>query len=535
MANGMIVAPQPEAVEAGARALIAGGNAVDAAIACALMQTVVDPCMAGIAGVGCIQLYLPAEGVHSFIDFYGRAPDAAHPNMWEDRIDFETEGGFGFIVRDSLNDLGYQAVTKPGSLMAFHDASQRYGRLAWSDLLEPAIARAEAGFTVRPHVYEWWSLASDHGRVVPTQRLGFSKTGRRLYLDNNGQPRRPGTLIRNPDMAHTLKRIAKNGIEIFYEGEIAQAIATEMEANGGLLSLRDLTTYRTETTEPLWGEYRGHRISTNGPPGGGVTVLEALHILEHFDLAALGHNTPGYIRVVSDAMKRASSDRLEHVADPAFVGVPTDRLLSKDYAQDHAEAIKRGERAEIARYTGGKESADTTHISAVDADGNAVSMTHTLGMPSGVIPEGLGILLNGSMNLFDPRPGHAASIAPGKARPSSIAPSIVFKGDDPFLIIGAPGGAYITMGILQVILNVIDFAMPISDAVAAARFSATGNAIEVSNRIPRLVTDELEADGYEIARQHFSYGFGGVHAILIKNGRWIGAADPGRDGMALEV
>ena len=131
--------------------------------------------------------------------------------------------------------------------------------------------------------------------------------------------------------------------------------------------------------------------------------------------------------------------------------------------------------------------------------------------------------------------GNAASIAPGKARPSSIAPSIVFKGDDPFLILGAPGGAYITMGILQVILNVIDFAMPISNAVAAARFSATGNAIEVSNRIPRLVTDELEADGYEIARQHFSYGFGGVHAILIKDGRWIGAADPGRDGMALEV
>ena len=535
MSKGMIVAPQPEAVEAGARALMAGGNAVDAAIACALMQTVVDPCMSGIAGVGCIQIYLPAEGVHTFIDFYGRAPDAARPDMWEDLIDFETEGGFGFIVKDSLNDLGYQAVTKPGSLMAFHDASKRHGRLAWSDLLEPAIARAEAGFIVRPHVYEWWSLASDHGRVVPAQRLGFSETGRRLYLDDNGQPRRPGTLIQNSDMARTLKSIAESGIEVFYEGEIGQAIAAEMEANGGLLSMHDLTTYRTETAEPLWGEYRGHRISTNRPPGGGVTVLEALHILESFDLAALGHNTPGYIRVVSEAMKRASADRLEYVADPAFVDVPLDRLLGKDYARGHAEAIELGERAEIARFKGGKESADTTHISAVDADGNAVSMTHTLGMPSGVIPEGLGILLNGSMNLFDPRPGRAASIAPGKARPSSIAPSIVFKGEEPFLIIGAPGGAYITMGILQVILNVIDFAMPISDAVAAPRFCATGNAIEVSNRIPRLITDALEADGFEVARQYFSYGFGGVHAILIEDGRWSGAADPGRDGMALEV
>ncbi|MDP6884106.1 MAG: gamma-glutamyltransferase, partial [Rhodospirillales bacterium] len=346
---------------------------------------------------------------------------------------------------------------------------------------------------------------------------------------------RPGTLIQNPDMARTLKRIANDGIEVFYEGEIGQAIAAEMEANGGLLSLGDLTTYRTETAEPLWGEYRGHRISTNPPPGGGVTVLEALHILENFDLAALGHNTPGYIRVVSDAMKRASADRLNHVADPAFVEVPIDRLLGKDYARDHATAIKHGERAQIARYKGGRESANTTHISAVDGDGNAVSMTHTLGMPSGVIPEGLGILLNGSMNLFDPRPGHAASIAPGKARPSSIAPSIVFKGDDPFLVIGAPGGAYITMGILQVILNVIDFAMPVTDAVAAARFSATGNAIEVSNRIPRLITDELEAEGYEVERQYFSYGFSGVHAILIEDGQWTGAADPGRDGMALEV
>ena len=535
MPRGMIVAPQPEAVEAGAVALRNGGNAVDATIACALVQTVVDPQMAGIAGFGTMQLYLPKLGVHRFIDFHARAPAQATPEMWKHLIEAEAEDGFGFVVKDNVNDIGYQSIATPGSLKAYHEALTRYGTLTWQDLLAPAIDYAERGFKIRPHVYEFWTRQEEFGLVDHVDRLRLTASGRRLYLNADGTPRRPGTILKNPDMARTLRRIAEQGIETFYEGEIAETITADMAANGGLLALDDLKGYRTEENEPLWGDYRGHRISTNRPPGGGIMVLEMLHVLENFDLAAMGHNSPDYIRVVSEAMKRATVDKDRHVGDPRFVEVPVAHLLDKGYARRQAEAIKSGEIARVPRYDASQQPKDTTHVCAIDADGNAVSMTHSLGTPSGVITEGLGFMYNGCMGVFDPRPGRTGSIAPGKARFTSMAPTIVFRSDEPFLILGAPGGSFITMGILQVILNVIDFGMSITDAVAAPRFCATSDVIDVVNRIPRFVTAELEAKGYDVRRNYRSYHFAGVHAIKIEDGRWSGGADPGRDGMALEV
>ncbi len=535
MSRGLIVAPQPEAVEAGALALKNGGNAVDAAVTCALVQTAVDPQMAGIAGFGSAQLYLPDQGVHGCIDFHGRAPAKATPDMWEDLIEAEAEDGFGFILKGRVNDIGYQSITTPGSLKAYNEALTRYGTMAWQDALEPAIGYAEEGFTIRPHVYDFWSRKEAFGLVDHIERLRLTPSGRRIYFDADGSLRKPGTVLKNPDMGRTLRRIAKDGIGAFYEGEIAQAIAADMAANGGLLSLDDLRNCRTQENEPLWGGYRGLRISTNQPPGGGIMVLEMLHILENFDVAALGHNTPDYIRVVSEAMKRATIDKDLYVGDPHFVEVPVERLLSKEYAEEQAAAIRKGEIAHVSRYQASVESKDTTHISVVDADGNVVSMTHSLGMPSGVITEGLGFMYNGCMSVFDPRPGRTGSIAPGKARFTSMAPTIVFKEDEPFIVIGAPGGTFIAMGILQVILNVVDFGMSITDAIAAPRFCTTSDVIDVVNRIPRFVTAELEAKGYEVRRSYRSYHFAGVHAIKIENGKWSGGADPGRDGMALEV
>ena len=271
MPRGMIVAPQPEAVEAGAVALRNGGNAVDATIACALVQTVVDPQMAGIAGFGAMQLYLPKLGVHRFIDFHARAPAQATPEMWKHLIEAEAEDGFGFVVKDNVNDIGYQSIATPGSLKACHEALTRYGTLTWQDLLAPAIDYAERGFKIRPHVYDFWTRQEEFGLVDHVDRLRLTASGRRLYLNADGTPRRPGTILKNPDMARTLRRIAEQGIETFYEGEIAEAITADMAANGGLLALDDLKGYRTEENEPLWGDYRGHRISTNRPPGGGIT------------------------------------------------------------------------------------------------------------------------------------------------------------------------------------------------------------------------------------------------------------------------
>ena len=206
------------------------------------------------------------------------------------------------------------------------------------------------------------------------------------------------------------------------------------------------------------GTYRGLRIATNPPPGGGVMLLEMLNILEHFDLRALGHNSPAYIAVVAEAMKIGAVDRDRNLGDPRFVTVPVKQLLSKEHAAAMAARIKRGEKTHVPRF-GAKESADTTHVCVVDRNGICVSLTHTLGTPSGVVTDGLGFMYNGAMGAFDPRPGRSGSIAPGKARASSMAPSIVFKNDSPFFVVGAPGGTYITPGILQAILNVIDFDM----------------------------------------------------------------------------
>jgi gamma-glutamyltranspeptidase/glutathione hydrolase len=534
MTHGMIVAPQPEAVEAGALVLRRGGNAVDAAIACALVQGVVDPQMTGIAGFGSLQLYLPKRGVHTFIDFHGRAPAAATSAMWADLIEGETRDGFGFILKGRVNDVGYQSITVPGSLKAYHEAQSEFGTMPWREIVEPAIAHAEAGFIVRPHVHRFWTRIEGMGRVEMPERFAHTPAGRRIYLNEAGVPHDQGARVRNPDMARTLRRIAEHGSDIFYSGEIAEEIAADMAKNGGLLGYDDLKNYRTTRVDPLWGVYRGHRVATNNPPGGGVMLLEMLNILEAFDLASLGHNSTDYIRIVAEAMKRATSDKDRFVGDPAFVDVPVERLVDKGYARDMAGAIKAGERATVERLGGG-ESKNTTHISVIDGDGNAVSMTHSLGMPSGVVTPGLGFMYNGCMGVFDPRPGRAGSIAPGKSRFSSIVPSIVFKGDQPHLVIGAPGGTQIAMGVLQAILNVVDFAMPILDAIAAPRFSATSDIIDVSNRIPNYVTKPLEAEGYRIARSYLSYTFAAVHGIKIDDGHWTGAADPSHDGMALAV
>jgi gamma-glutamyltranspeptidase/glutathione hydrolase len=222
------------------------------------------------------------------------------------------------------------------------------------------------------------------------------------------------------------------------------------------------------------------------------------------------------------------------MGDPAFVDVPVERLTSKAHAATMAALIKDGEQANVVRYGQPEEAKDTTHLCVVDRDGTAVSMTHSLGMPSGVVSPGLGFMYNGCMGAFDPRPGFPGSIAPGKRRFTAMSPTMVFDGETPGIVVGAPGGTFITMGVLQAILNVMDFGMSMAEAVAAPRFTANSNTIDVSNRIPRFVTEELEARGYPIARSPFSYVFAGVHGIRIRDGRKDGGADPGRDGMALE-
>lgn len=534
MTHGMVCAPQPEAVEAGVLSLRDGGNAVDAAIACALMQTVVDPLMCGIAGFGSMHLYLPGRGEHSFIDFHGRAPLASNETMWVDKVIAETEDGFGFILRDHLNEIGYQSITTPGSLRGFDEALTRYGTKTMAELLQAPIECCDAGFIVRPHVSYYWNLTELAGRVPHIEQIRRVPATAAIYIKADGNPRSPGEMLKNPDMGRTLERIATSGVDDFYIGALARDIDTDMRANAALLAAADLAAYQTDTLEPLWGGYRDYGIATNQLPGGGAMVIEMLQILDHFDLASMGHNSPEYISTLAETMKIATVDKDAHMGDPRFVSVPLDRLLSTNYAWECSERIKRGERTHVPRFNRGADNKDTTHICTVDEFGNCVSMTHSLGNPSGVVTEGLGFMYNGCMNVFDPRPGGADSIQPGKSRFTAISPSIIFKDGSPFLIIGAPGGTFITMGVLQGILNVIDFGMSAQAAVAAPRFCATSDIIELTNRIPRFVEAELNAMGYQTRRSYLSYHFAGVHAIRLTAQGWDGGADPGRDGMAME-
>lgn len=536
MTKGVISAPQPEAVEAGALALKRGGNAIDAAITCALVQGVVDPMMCSIAGVGTLQVYMPDQGVHDCLNFTGKAPAAARPDMWEDLIEGEATDGFGFRLRGRVNEMGYQSVAIPGSLKAYFEVATRYGKMDWADIVQPSIDHAEKGWTVRPHVYK--NIArhdSGFGRIDNLTKIRAFQSSRALLLAEDGTPHGPGTEIVNQNYAQTLRTIASDGADAFYYGAIAEEIANEMERHGGLITLEDLKAVTPTRSKPLWGTYRGQKLSTNPPPGAGMVLLEMLNILEHFDLASMGHNAPSYIQVITETIKYGIIDKATHMGDPAYVDIPTELLIGKDHAAPFAKKIKAGEKAHVERMPLSKESKDTTQVSVMDENGNAITMTHTLGMPSGVISENLGFMYNGSMGIFDPRPGRAGSIAPGKGYTSSMTPTIVFKNDAPHIVIGAPGATHITLGIMQVLLNILEFGMPISDAIAAPRFSVTSNVIDVSNRIPRFLTDEVEAMGYEVRRSSESYGFAGVHGVMNHDGVLSGAADPGRDGMALVV
>ena len=533
--RAMIVAAQPEATEAGAEMLKAGGNAVDAAMACALVQGVVDPMMCGIAGFGSCGIAM-RDGFHGYIDFHAPAPLAVRPDMWADRIESEARDGYGFILRGRVNDIGYQSICAPASLRAYRDAHREHGRLPWQQIVEPAIAWAEEGWTVRPHVAAWWAEDGQMGRAANHERLAFTPASRALYCRPDGTPKQVGDPVVNRDLGQTLRLIAKHGDSVFYEGEIAQAIVEDMRRHGGLIASEDLRDWRTVRNAPLWGTYRGYRVSSNHPPGGGVMLLEMLNVLEHFELSVLEHNSAEYIRIVAEAMKHATVDKDQHVGDPRFVDVPLDRLTAKAYAAALADAIRARRKADVPRFNlGGSPTRDTTHVSVIDAEGSCVTMTHSLGMPSGVITPGLGFMYNGCMGVFDPRPGRVGSLAPGKSRFSSVVPSIVFDGDRPHIVIGAPGATQIAMGVLQVLLNAIDFQMTMVEAVSAARFSATSNVIDVSNRISRATQRELEREGYEVVRSPKTYGFAAVHAIRVHSDGLDGGADPGHDGIVMAV
>ena len=534
---GMIVAPQPEAVEQGAKVLGAGGNAFDAALACAWIQFLVDPHSCGVGGYLLLNCWLGrATDPLPILDAPALAGSGVRPEMWESLVIGPNPGGWGFQLRDQVNEDGYRSICIPGTIRGLETIHSRWCSRPWPELMQPAIELAEEGWQVsataatrwrdKPHYYETTSLRD---------KLAVTPEASRIYLRSDGSTLEPGDRLRNPDYGRTLQRLAREGPQDFYLGEMARDMAFDLEAHQSWITPEDLARYQVRDEPPVVAPYRDLLIHTAPAPHGGTTLAAILNILEGYDLARLGHNSPAYIHLVSMAMKAAFADRNRYLGDPHFVKVPQEWLVSKERARQWREAIDSGKEIEPFRVQTG--STDTTHVSVVDRWGNRVSLTHSLGTSSGVITPGLGFMYNNSMINFHPFAGHPNSIWAGKGRTTGMTPTIVSRDGNPILVLGAPGATRIITAVLSVILNHVDFGMSVTEAVLAPRFDCQVDAITCQARIPEGVCAEVRQK-HPIQRMPVSHGgFALVHAIGIdsESGALSGAADSGADGMALRV
>jgi len=531
--KGMVVAPQPLAAEEGAKILGQGGNAIDAAIATAFTQAIVDPQMCGIGGWGMMTIYLAESKELKYLSFFARAGSKVTPTMWEKDVEGQTAWGL-YLIKDWRNILGYTSIMTLETVKGLYEAWQKYGTLKWQKLLQPAIRCAREGVYVTPLMTSMWQ-GPPRLPGFPDLRTAMTVTpaARQIYLKEDGNFYEVGELLKNEDYANTLEKIAEGGADAFYQGKLARIIADDLKKNGAFVTADDLTRHPVKSGDPICINYRGYQIATACPPAGGVVIAEILNILEGYDLKKLKLNSPEYLYVMAKAMQAAHSDKAEWLGDPDFVAVPVDKMISKERAAEWRKKIDAGEEIKVSQYM--PESKDTTHLSTTDQEGNAVSLTHSLGLVSGVITPGLGFMYNNAMMAITPFPGHANSTEPGKARTSGMSPTIVLKEGKPFFIVGAPGGYSIISAIVQSIVNVIDHGMSAQEAVSAPRIHCEGDDVIVSARISSRVCDDARKKGLEVTHSALSWGlvpFGLAHGIKVDptTGKFEGGADPGGGG-----
>ena len=515
----IIVCPQPLAAEIGLDVMRRGGNAVDAAVTTAFVQSVIDPQMCGLGGCGAMLVHSPQAG-DALLEFYGTAGSRVREDQWESIFIRTAADRYGYVLEGFVNDVGYQSVCVPGTVAGLHEALTRFGSISWAEAIEPAIPLARDGFPVTGYVHGFWTM--DYGPdVVPNaQRIQTTPAAKAIYT-HDGALYAVGELMVQADLARTLERLAHDGPDVFYRGEIAETMAADFEANGGFITREDLEGYTVNVTEPIRGTYRGLSVVAAGPPAGGLTLLQMLNFLEGYDLGSHGWPSTEAARLLVEAMAWAVADRELHVADPRFVDIPTGALADKQYAAKAREVIA--------------DRADTTQVCVVDDGGNAVSLTHTLGSSSGVVTPGLGFGYNDYMNCFDPRPGRPNSIRPGKTRVTMMTPAMVFDRNKLRVCIGAPGGTKIVTSIMQVLVNVLDHDMTPVEAVSAPRVDYQGDIVQAEARIPRSVCDGLERLGYRVNRRTLNYDsyFARPQVIVAEpDGYLSGASDPRKDGGA---
>ena len=532
--NGMVSSASKLASEVGAETLRQGGNAVDAAVATAFALAVTWPSAGNIGGGGFL-VYHGDDGEATTFDFREKAPMAATERMYL--------GLDGAVVNNS-NHFGPLAVGVPGTVAGLYLAHSRLGSLPWEDLVQPAVELAREGIPITYSLQTGFERSASRFRQYPASERKFIKADGSFY--------ELGEIWVQPDLAHTLELIRDNGADGFYRGENAERLASFMTDIGGLITEEDLAAYAAREREPIRGTYRGYEIVSMPPPSsGGVGIVQMLNILEGFDLADMGHNSADYLHVLTETMRRAYSDRAEHLGDPDFnESMPLDRLTDKDYAADLRASIDMTHKSESSPelFAQAYESEETTHFSVVDANGNMISMTYTLefGYGSAIVVDGGGYLLNNELGDFNAVPGVTDErgqigtapnlVAPEKRPLSSMSPTIVAQDGKPVFAIGSPGGKTIINTTMQVILNVIDHGFNIAQAIEAGRIHHQWlpdvTSIE-SNSLSADTLESFQARGHQIRERGSQGAAMGVYYDREQN-LFLGASDSRRgDGGAV--
>ena len=532
--NGIVSSASRLASEAGLEALKQGGNAVDAAVATAFALAVTWPSAGNIGGGGFL-VYHGANGHATTFDFREKAAIAATESMYL--------GADGRVVNNS-NHIGMLAVGVPGTVAGLYKAHQELGSLPWEDLVGPALEMAREGIPLTYSLQTGFVRSASRFRQYPSSAKKFFKSDGSFY--------ELGESWKQPDLAHTLELIQKNGKDGFYRGENAKRLADFMAANGGLITEEDLEQYEAIEREPIRGSYRGFDIISMPPPSsGGVALVEMLNILEDYDLSRMGHNSADYLHVLTETMRRAYADRAEHLGDPDFNDdMPLSRLLDKEYAAELRSSIdmERKSDSQPSQFAQAYESEETTHFSVVDKDGNMVSLTYTLefGYGSAIVVEGGGYLLNNELGDFNAIPGLTDErgnigttpnlVAPQKRPLSSMTPTIVAQNGEPVFATGSPGGKTIINTTMQTILNIIDHGFNIAEAIEAGRIHHQWLPDVTRVESDSISTDTIrlyEAKGHRVQERSSQGAAMGVYHNR-DEGLFEGASDSRRgDGAAV--
>ncbi len=537
--NGMVVSAHPLASQVGLEVLENGGNAIDAAIAMQFALTVVEPMMSGIGGGGFMMVYDAETGETTIVNSRERAPAGADPEMFLD------EDGEPLPFQERV--MSGNSVGVPGTLRGLETAHEMWGTVDFSELIEPAIYLAENGFPIDDYLSEMIESSSEKLLASPGSEAIF-------FVD--GEPLAEGDMLVQADLSATLQMISDEGADVYFNGDIAEAIAATVQEFGGTMTADDLANYDVTVDEPIWGQYKGYDIASMPPPSsGGIFLLQMLEMMEYFDLEAYDFDSVEKYHIMSEVMHLAYADRGMYAGDPEFVEVPVEGLLDPAYIEERANLIDLESMMEepeagdptvfedvalnydLFAKVDDKAIGETTHFTVADGEGNVVSYTTTIEQVfgSGITVDGYGILLNNELTDFDAEPGGANEVQPNKRPLSSMTPTIVFENGMPVLTVGSPGGPTIITSVFQTILNVFEYDMELREAIEAPRiYTNNVDSYRFEEGISEDVLDGLRELGHGFDEP---VGIGNVNSILIdiNAGEFYGVADTSRNGAAFAV